>query len=167
MKTKFCKVVVLTLLITGCTTIDGGNYEAENLGEVNVAVTLVAPWSEYVDQLSPGFELSAQEALKLAIPNTTVVEQRVQNAIQAGIKAEFGIPIPKSQTVTDTDADGNETTKETVDVDKQTPPTFEEAVEARAKELALASNKEDLSTCLLYTSPSPRDLSTSRMPSSA
>ena len=26
---------------------------------------------------------------------------------------------------------------------------------------------EDLSTCLLYTSPSPRDLSTSRMPSSA
>ena len=25
----------------------------------------------------------------------------------------------------------------------------------------------DLSTCLLYTSPSPRDLSTSRMPSSA
>ena len=26
---------------------------------------------------------------------------------------------------------------------------------------------EDLETCLLYTSPSPRDLSTSRMPSSA
>ena len=27
--------------------------------------------------------------------------------------------------------------------------------------------QHDLSTCLLYTSPSPRDLSTSRMPSSA
>ena len=27
--------------------------------------------------------------------------------------------------------------------------------------------KEDLAACLLYTSPSPRDLSTSRMPSSA
>ena len=27
--------------------------------------------------------------------------------------------------------------------------------------------KEDFITCLLYTSPSPRDLSTSRMPSSA
>ena len=33
-----------------------------------------------------------------------------------------------------------------------------------------ASNKPDgslLTTCLLYTSPSPRDLTTSRMPSSA
>ena len=28
-------------------------------------------------------------------------------------------------------------------------------------------NSMDYSTCLLYTSPSPRDLSTSRMPSSA
>ena len=34
---------------------------------------------------------------------------------------------------------------------------------------AIAENVGDtsLSTCLLYTSPSPRDLSTSRMPSSA
>ena len=32
----------------------------------------------------------------------------------------------------------------------------------------LTSRQEELSTnCLLYTSPSPRDLSTSRMPSSA
>ena len=28
-------------------------------------------------------------------------------------------------------------------------------------------NQTDIETCLLYTSPSPRDLSTSRMPSSA
>ena len=34
--------------------------------------------------------------------------------------------------------------------------------------LDLASDlKEDLSTCLLYTSPSPRDVEESRMPSSA
>ena len=31
----------------------------------------------------------------------------------------------------------------------------------------LSKNKENLDGCLLYTSPSPRDLSTSRMPSSA
>ena len=30
-----------------------------------------------------------------------------------------------------------------------------------------APSKQQLRTCLLYTSPSPRDLSTSRMPSSA
>ena len=32
---------------------------------------------------------------------------------------------------------------------------------------ALKKDLNDLMTCLLYTSPSPRDLSTSRMPSSA
>ena len=34
-------------------------------------------------------------------------------------------------------------------------------------EIESLSKKLDISTCLLYTSPSPRDLSTSRMPSSA
>ena len=31
----------------------------------------------------------------------------------------------------------------------------------------LIDNKKFIKSCLLYTSPSPRDLSTSRMPSSA
>ena len=35
------------------------------------------------------------------------------------------------------------------------------------EQLALVSKDIKLYTCLLYTSPSPRDLSTSRMPSSA
>ena len=35
------------------------------------------------------------------------------------------------------------------------------------KILIEGSNKFEISDCLLYTSPSPRDLSTSRMPSSA
>ena len=38
---------------------------------------------------------------------------------------------------------------------------------ALAEGVTLAAEIEDLETCLLYTSPSPRDLSTSRMPSSA
>ena len=33
--------------------------------------------------------------------------------------------------------------------------------------LLYARFRRDIRTCLLYTSPSPRDLSTSRMPSSA
>ena len=37
----------------------------------------------------------------------------------------------------------------------------------RDSEQALRINSEGANTCLLYTSPSPRDLSTSRMPSSA
>ena len=39
--------------------------------------------------------------------------------------------------------------------------------EARAKLVEIVSRLEQGNTCLLYTSPSPRDLSTSRMPSSA
>ena len=36
-----------------------------------------------------------------------------------------------------------------------------------AKKLGLTEDDLELYGCLLYTSPSPRDLSTSRMPSSA
>ena len=39
--------------------------------------------------------------------------------------------------------------------------------ERHARGLVLTENGEYLYNCLLYTSPSPRDLSTSRMPSSA
>ena len=47
-------------------------------------------------------------------------------------------------------------------------PFVNSAIGAANAELApLAKGIADLLICLLYTSPSPRDLSTSRMPSSA
>ena len=42
----------------------------------------------------------------------------------------------------------------------------EKRMQAEATELRLIV-REEIKSCLLYTSPSPRDLSTSRMPSSA
>ena len=45
--------------------------------------------------------------------------------------------------------------------------TLEKPTGAMEVCLVLLSGKADVSSCLLYTSPSPRDLSTSRMPSSA
>ena len=44
---------------------------------------------------------------------------------------------------------------------------LEQSLPALARELSMAVLEGDMTTCLLYTSPSPRDLSTSRMPSSA
>ena len=41
------------------------------------------------------------------------------------------------------------------------------AIDKRAHEMIRAAGAESCYICLLYTSPSPRDLSTSRMPSSA
>ena len=66
--------------------------------------------------------------------------------------------------VTDTD-NGCATTSEIIVLESVTPPTA----------VAMANDQFDCTTlvvtldgtCLLYTSPSPRDLSTSRMPSSA
>ena len=46
--------------------------------------------------------------------------------------------------------------------------TLEEAREAGAETMVIGvANRGGVISCLLYTSPSPRDLSTSRMPSSA
>ena len=44
---------------------------------------------------------------------------------------------------------------------------FSEWSKEEQKQFALAVTKGLVMDCLLYTSPSPRDLSTSRMPSSA
>ena len=73
-----------------------------------------------------------------------------------GKTAAFGIPILEQLDM---------------DVSKPKPqalilaPTRELAVQVENEIKRLAD--EDVRTCLLYTSPSPRDLSTSRMPSSA
>ena len=49
-------------------------------------------------------------------------------------------------------------------IDSFNPSEMTVAVNAGTK---IEDLNNELSTCLLYTSPSPRDLSTSRMPSSA
>ena len=68
-------------------------------------------------------------------------------------------------------ADVIESTAEQPEVES---PQSNEVVEADRKTRIDApltqnesSSKEDLTTCLLYTSPSPRDYAASRMPSSA
>mgnify|MGYP000203284726 CR=1 FL=1 len=45
--------------------------------------------------------------------------------------------------------------------------TYKENVTINKALTLLSASGKDVTTCLLYTSPSPRDLSTSRMPSSA
>ena len=54
-------------------------------------------------------------------------------------------------------------------VPPKNPKDIEVVNPATEKNCAVISlgSKEDINDCLLYTSPSPRDLSTSRMPSSA
>ena len=55
------------------------------------------------------------------------------------------------------------------DLDRRKPGTSKYATQRREGDSIqiLSGVFEGVTTCLLYTSPSPRDLSTSRMPSSA
>jgi hypothetical protein len=52
---------------------------------INIAVTQVAPWSEYVQALSPNFELTASAALTAAIPTTALLEQRLVDALVGSV----------------------------------------------------------------------------------
>ena len=51
--------------------------------------------------------------------------------------------------------------------DKLKAAALPDAAVQIAKDAGFAITAEDIQTCLLYTSPSPRDPKTSRMPSSA
>ena len=69
---------------------------------------------------------------------------------------------------TATDNCGNETVgTQSISVMDNTAPVLDQDAKDLTVECDGSGNTADLNTCLLYTSPSPRDLSTSRMPSSA
>ena len=57
---------------------------------MNVSVTLVAPWEEYIAALTPNFTLSANEALTKVIPRTGIVEEKILDAL--GLSARVGFP---------------------------------------------------------------------------
>lgn len=85
---------VVSLLIYGCEGVQ--LYEPHRVerqdqaGVVNLAVTLVAPWEDYVAALKPKFELTAEKALDKVIPRTTTLDERFFDALAA--KARVGLP---------------------------------------------------------------------------
>ena len=92
----------------------------------------------------------------------------VENVAMAFIKAESkddksNPDLGGSESESDNSASDSES-----DSDKEVEIEGEGENETEGEEdEKLQSKHIDLTTCLLYTSPSPRDLSTSRMPSSA
>jgi len=59
-------------------------------GSVNVAVTLVSTWDAYVEALAPNFSLTAEAALDKVIPQTTILEEKVLDAL--AVTAQVGLP---------------------------------------------------------------------------
>jgi len=61
-------------------------------GAVNLSVTLVAPWEDYIATLQPKFDLPADKALAKVIPKTTELEEKLLDAL--GLKARIGLLQP-------------------------------------------------------------------------
>eukprot|EP00831_Metopus_contortus_P068876 TRINITY_DN6170_c0_g1_i2.p3 TRINITY_DN6170_c0_g1~~TRINITY_DN6170_c0_g1_i2.p3 ORF type:complete len:118 (+),score=20.72 TRINITY_DN6170_c0_g1_i2:124-477(+) len=80
--------------------------------------------------------------------------EKPANAVEF-MKKSLGAPL-------DSDIDSLRTRNEEL---KEKAEALEIRIQELEKELEVARDKQQ--SCLLYTSPSPRDLSTSRMPSSA
>jgi len=59
-------------------------------GSVNLSVTLIAPWEDYIAALSPDFELTAGEALEKVLPRTTVLEEKFLDSI--AFSTQVGLP---------------------------------------------------------------------------
>ena len=75
--------------------------------------------------------------------NTVTVEQSTSNVVQSSINVEQSADVVNNNS------------------DKCSSVNVEQNIDE------VNDNSDECSICLLYTSPSPRDLSTSRMPSSA
>ena len=77
------------LLVAGCCCA-GSVKMQEEAGAVNVTVTLVAPWEEYLESLTPKFGLDAEEARRKIIPRTAIVEGKASDVL--GFSARAGFP---------------------------------------------------------------------------
>src|ERR1700694_2937101 len=75
--------------------LNGGRCGSqEEAGDVNIAVTVVAPWEEYVGDLCPDFHVSAEEALRRVIPNTGQLEEKVLNVLGATGEVNLTVGAP-------------------------------------------------------------------------
>lgn len=114
-------IIVMIFSLAGC--IKPQFFELHRVdsqpkaGTVNLSVTLVAPWEDYVATLQPKFNLTEEKALSLVIPKTTLMEEKLIDALS--LKAKVGLP----QTST--------TKTETTRITEQATSTDIERIESR------------------------------------
>lgn len=89
-------------------------------GSTHVAVTFVAPWDEFVDDLQPKFEMSAARALDLVVPDTLFLDEKVLDAL--GLRLKLAPPRTSIfETTTEKEATGQPPTR-TSEVTTKTEP---------------------------------------------
>ena len=122
------------------------------LGTV-AAVAVVGGALYQAQKLSDEAELAMMEV----IPQQAVAEA----AVTAPMVPEANIPEPKVEIAVQPE------TKTTTVMKAPKLPSLDQSDDFVRDRLLLRKHRADLETCLLYTSPSPRDRQKSRMPSSA
>ncbi len=55
-------------------------------GSTHVAVTLVAPWDEFIDDLQPKFEMSGPRSLDMVVPDTLFLDEKIFDLLGARLK---------------------------------------------------------------------------------
>lgn len=78
------KVTPLAALVI-CFFAGGCPETPSQVGSHHVGVVSVTRWDEYKDALQPQFNLSANDALTNAVPDTLQLEQTISNSFQAGL----------------------------------------------------------------------------------
>ncbi len=111
--------IVLFLTVTGCSSFSFLRGDPETAGTVNVAVTMVAPWDDYVAAMSTNFPLTAQEALSKVIPRTGVLEEKLIDVF--GVTARVGLPQSSESLTRKTTTADEETTITEEKVEKREP----------------------------------------------
>ncbi|MCJ7547722.1 MAG: hypothetical protein MUP30_13045 [Deltaproteobacteria bacterium] len=100
-----CQIVCLVavLFLFGCAGSqlfepDRGLNTQPEAGAVNLSVTSVALWEDYIATLQPTFDLTAEEALAKVIPKTTLLEERFLDQLALSLKAKGGLPQASTST---------------------------------------------------------------------
>lgn len=103
---------------TSCSWFLSSPKSQEEVGAVNLSVTLVSPWEDYIAALSPNFSLSANDAVGKIIPRTGIVEEKILDTL--GLTARVGLPqsselVTKTTNLKSTQSVGEES-KETITI---------------------------------------------------
>ena len=116
-------------------------------------------WVAFAFLFSPLFSAAQEEATAKKV----TIQSRYRDEVKAlAERAEIKLAF---QTIVDLDP---ETVKNQVTLAQIASPPFKEQMRAaRFKQMLQTIGVDSIWTCLLYTSPSPRDRTRSRMPSSA
>lgn len=89
-------------------------------GSTHVAVTLVAPWDEFIDDLQPKFEMSGARALDMVVPDTLFLDEKTLDTL--GFKVKVAPPQTSIlETITEKEATGVSRTRSSETTTKTTP----------------------------------------------